>query len=291
MSSSSSYTHPPTDTDIVSVSALHLTATVGPDHWHRTRPQPVHLTVHLHLTPSYLNTPGQSDNVTDSLHYGHLVKAVETRVGKRSELASTHEEKEEDRGYASARALVEDVTDAAFEFVRDAMGRAGQTRGAMEAMIHAVRVVLELPKQILLARGFEIDLVTRASDWLSRSARGSGSGLGSGSGSTAGAVVRVRDLVLPVLIGVNPPERLAKQHVITHLTFFEAPHTNITDVPGPEGAPAPEAMMEIDYPSIVQQIATASHHTRSLVSFVPTDIDTLTGRSSLGVSHARKTRP
>ncbi|KAG8215356.1 tetrahydrobiopterin biosynthesis enzymes-like protein [Butyriboletus roseoflavus] len=180
-----------TPTDIITLSALHLAATVGPDHWHRTRPQPIHLTLHLHLTPSYLTTAGHSDNVTDSLHYGHLTKAVETRVHERT------------GGYPSPRALINDVTDAAFAFVRD----------APDEVIHAVRVVLQLPKQILLAEGFEVELTTRASDWAPPSG---------GSGSTAGAIVRVTDLVLPVLVGVNPPERLAKQRVITHLTFSEA---------------------------------------------------------------------
>ena len=217
----SSSTHP-IDTDTVSLAALHLAATVGPDQWHRTRPQPIQLSLHLHLAPFYLDTSGRSDDVADSLHYGHLAKAVERRVSARAA-----------DGYASASALVEDVTDAAFGFARDAVGRDGDAVGGV---VHAVRVVLSLQKQILLAGNFEVELTTRASDWMRAPS----------AISKAGAIVRVTDLILPVLIGVNPPERLDKQRVVTDLTFFEAAHT------GAEGG-------EVDYSAIVQQIATASH--------------------------------
>jgi len=103
-------------------------------------------------------------------------------------------------------------------------------------VVHAVRVVLSLPKQILLAGGFEVELIMRASDWTPPSGAPNTS-------SKAGAIVRVTDPVLPVLIGVNPPERLAKQRLVTDLTFFEAARTSV------EGG-------EVDYPAIVRQIAT-----------------------------------
>jgi dihydroneopterin aldolase len=222
----------PIDSDTVSLSALHLAATVGPDQWHRTRPQPIQLSLYLHLAPLYLDTPGRSDDVADSLHYGHLAKAVERRVDARAA----------DGYYASARALVEDVTDAAFAFARDAVGR---DLDAVGGVVHAVRVVLSLPKQILLARGFEVEFTTRASGALNTS-------------SKPGAIVRVTDLILPILIGVNPPERLAKQRLVTDLTFFEAARTSV------EGG-------EVDYPAIVRQIATASHSCPKVVR--PTLID------------------
>ncbi|KAI9457510.1 tetrahydrobiopterin biosynthesis enzymes-like protein [Boletus coccyginus] len=222
----SSSSHP-TDTDIVSLSALHFAANIGPDHWHRPRPQPVQLSLHLHLVPFYLDTSGRSDDVADSLHYGHLTKAVERRVGARAE-----------QGYASARALLNDVTDAAFEFAKEVVGKDADAVGS--GIVHAVRLVLSVPKQILLAGGFEVELTTYASDLTPRS--------GSGADTTsprAGAIIRVVNLILPVLIGVNPPERLAKQRVVTDLTFFEAARTCV------EGE-------EVDYPATVQQIATAS---------------------------------
>jgi len=201
------------DTDIVSLSALHSSATIGPDHWHRTRPQPVQLSLHLHLVPFHLDASGRSDDVADSLHYGHLAKAVERRVGARAE-----------QGYASARALLNDVTDAAFDFARGAVGKDAGADAA-GGVVHAVRVVLSLPKQILLAGGFEVELTTHASEWTPRSESESGSG--ADTSPKAGAIVRVVNLILPVLIGVNPPERLAKQRVVTDLTFFEAARTSI----------------------------------------------------------------
>lgn len=213
-----------TDTDIVSLNALHLAATIGPDHWHRIRPQPVELSIHLHLVPTYLDAPGRSDEVADSLHYGHLTKAVEKRVGAKTE-----------HGYPSARALLEDVADAAFGFVSDVIG-GDANADAVETVVPSVRAVLSLPKQILLAEGFEVELTTHAVEWALQS---------TGGKQRSAAIVRVTNLSLPVLIGVNPPERLAKQRVVTDLTFFEAPRTSA------EGG-------EVDYPAIIQQIATAS---------------------------------
>lgn len=221
----------PTDTDIVSLAALHLAATIGPDHWHRTRPQPIQLSLQLHLAPLYLDAPGRSDDVADSVHYGHLAKAVERRVGARAE-----------QGYGSARALVEDVTDAAFQFAWDAVGKEVDA-DAVGRVVHAVRVVLGVPKQILLTGNFEVELTTRTSDWISQSR--------TATGCKGSAIVRVTDLIFPVVIGVNPPERLSKQRVITDLTFFEATRSG-ADVDGKvEG-------VVVDYPAIVQQIATVS---------------------------------
>ncbi|KAG1851816.1 hypothetical protein C8R48DRAFT_612346 [Suillus tomentosus] len=165
----------PTTTDVVLVDTIQLTANIGADCWGRLREQPVSITVHLHLKPSFLEISGQSDNVLDSIHYGHLTKAV-------SALSAS---------YTDVRALVHEVTQKAFAL-------AGEN-------VDAVRVVVGLPKQILLANDFEIEVVTpRGKDSLQQAAK-----------------VSVKDLVMPVLIGVNPPERLAKQRVITNITFYE----------------------------------------------------------------------
>ncbi|KAG1799289.1 uncharacterized protein HD556DRAFT_1457741 [Suillus plorans] len=165
----------PTTTDVVLVDTIQLTANIGADCWGRLREQPVSITVHLHLKPSFLEISGQSDNVLDSIHYGHLTKAV-------SALSAS---------YTDVRALVHEVTHKAFAL-------AGEN-------VDAVRVVVGLPKQILLANDFEIEVITpRGKDSLQQAAK-----------------VSVKDLVMPVLIGVNPPERLAKQRVITNITFYE----------------------------------------------------------------------
>ncbi|KAG2078681.1 hypothetical protein BDR04DRAFT_1112826 [Suillus decipiens] len=185
----------PTTTDVVLVDTIQLTANIGADCWGRLREQPVSITVHLHLKPSFLDISGQSDNVIDSIHYGHLTKAV-------SALSAS---------YADIRALIHEVTQKAFAL-------AGEN-------VDAVRVVIGLPKQILLANDFEVEVITsRGQDSMQQAAR-----------------VSIKDLVMPVLIGVNPPERLAKQKVITNITFYEK-----------------SGMHQVDYPAIIKQISEAS---------------------------------
>ncbi|KAG1850214.1 Dihydroneopterin aldolase-domain-containing protein [Suillus subalutaceus] len=192
---------PTTTTDVVLVDTIQLTANIGPDCWGRLREQPVSITVHLHLKPSFLNISAHSDNVVDSIHYGHLTKAI-------SALSPS---------YADVRALVHEVTQKAFVL-------AGVN-------VDAVRVVIGLPKQILLANDFEVEVITpRGKDDLQQAAR-----------------VSVKDLIIPVLIGVNPPERLAKQRVITNITFYEK-----------------SGMRQVDYPAIIKQISNEIENTAYL---------------------------
>ncbi|KAG6861504.1 hypothetical protein C0995_015931 [Termitomyces sp. Mi166 len=181
-------------TDVVFIDTLHLSADIGPDCWGKTRPQPVQVSVYLHLRPSFLNASGTSDNVLDSVHYGHLCKAISTQVGGAS--------------FSGVEKFVSVVSQEAYTL-------AGQ-------VAQAVRVVVDLPKQILLAENFSIDITTSTSSTL-RS-------------------VFVRDLILPVLIGVNPPEREAKQKVITNIAFHERPSSSV------------DQRSLLDYPAIVAEI-------------------------------------
>ncbi|KAG1830682.1 hypothetical protein DFJ58DRAFT_873819 [Suillus subalutaceus] len=124
----------------------------------------ISITVHLHLKPSFLEISGQSNNVVDSIHYGHLTKAV-------SALSAS---------YTDVRALVHEVTRKVFALAAE--------------NVDAVRVVIGLPKQILLANDIEVEVITPGGKYsLQQAAR-----------------VSVKDLVMPMLIGVNTPERLAK---------------------------------------------------------------------------------
>lgn len=188
-------------TDMVLVDSLHLSANVGPDCWNRIRPQPIEITVFLHLQNGYLTAAGESDDVLDSIHYGHLSKAISTLV----------EGRPSDSPFDGVHGLIAAVTGEAFALAKTA---------ATE-----VRLVVELPKFILLAGGFSVDVTT---SYL-------------GTSGTAPRKVTIKDLVLPVLIGVNPPEREAKQRVVTNITFLEAP-----------GAHPP-----IDYPTIASRIIQA----------------------------------
>jgi len=69
----------------------------------------------------------------------------------------------------------------------------------------AVRVTVGAPKMILLAAGFSVD-ITIVNDQ---------------SKSVASKRVLIKDLVLPVIIGVNHAERKSKQRVKVNLIFHE----------------------------------------------------------------------
>jgi hypothetical protein len=80
----------------------------------------------------------------------------------------------------------------------------------------------------------------RASHWTPRES-------GTDMSSKGGAIVYVTDMILPVLIGVNPPQRLAKQRTMSS----PVSRSLRPPVPAPSG--------EVDCSEIVQQIVTASH--------------------------------
>ena len=210
-------------TDTVFVDSIQLTAAVSTDCWGRPKPQQVLASVYLHLKPSFLDACGTSDDVTDSVHYGHLTKAVSALIDEKAR-SGVH--------YVDVHALIADVTRAAFEL-------AGES-------VDAVRVVVDLPKQILLASGFSVEVTTPKMGESNPSEADNAGETASGVVAPT-TIVRVKDLVLPVLIGVNPPERLARQRVITNIMFSERPPYVGSALP--ESRPS-----EIDYPEIVQRL-------------------------------------
>ncbi|TFK72210.1 FolB-domain-containing protein, partial [Pluteus cervinus] len=161
--------------DSILIDTLHLSANIGLDCWRRSRAQPIGLSVYLLLPNGSLNIAGLSDDVEDSVHYGDLTKAIVKFV----------------EGYEPL-ALSSTVTSAA----------AGLTPSSIQ-----VRVVLHLPKYILLSPHFSVEVITP-----------SPSSIGSPDQTR---IVEVRDLDLPVIIGVNPPERQMKQRVKMTLIFRE----------------------------------------------------------------------
>ena len=170
---------PPSDTDTVFVDRLQVHANIGADCWAKARAQPAEISVFLYLRPAFLDRAGATDDVADSVHYGHLAKAIAALVDARGAAP-----------WAGAEGLADAVTEEAFALAGDACA--------------AVRVVVTLPKQILLAGDFAVEITTAAGEAGARSKK-----------------VEVRDLVLAAVIGVNPPEREAKQRVITNLVFYE----------------------------------------------------------------------
>jgi hypothetical protein len=69
-----SITTHPTDTDTVPLITFHPAATVGPTSGTAPACKP-HRSLHLHLSPFYLDMPGQSDDdIAGPLHYEHLAR-------------------------------------------------------------------------------------------------------------------------------------------------------------------------------------------------------------------------
>src|SRR5882762_6772047 len=167
--------------DVVFVNSLQASLNLGVDCWSKNRSQPACISVYLHLQQSFLDRAGKTDDVQDSVHYGHLAKAITMLI--------------EERGppFDGIRGVVEAITKEAFKLAGEA--------------VTEVRVVVDLPKLILLATGFSVDVVTSAPT-LHRDVP---------------TKVVVKGLTLATIIGVNPPEREAKQRVITNIVFHEKP--------------------------------------------------------------------
>ena len=175
-----------TASDVVFVDSLHVSANIGPDCWDRDRSQPIDISIYLHLKESYLDRAGASDNVLDSIDYSDLTKKVSNFIKAKSESDTPN--------FSCPDELIKAVTERAFDLAGDAAV--------------AVRVTVGAPKMILLAAGFSVDIVTIVNDQ-------------SKSTIIASKRVLIKDLDLPVIIGVNPAERKSKQRVKVNLIFHE----------------------------------------------------------------------
>ncbi|KAI0944395.1 hypothetical protein AcW1_002120 [Taiwanofungus camphoratus] len=178
-------------TDIVFIDSVELSANIGPDWWGRPRAQPVTVSVYLHLRQSYLDRAGETDNVRDSVHYGNLCKSI-TKLAEDPEARFNGP-----RGLARAVILV-------------ALQLAG------EAATQAC-VVVTSSKLVPLASEFVLEMTTPAPSAQNQECLET-------------VEVFVKQLVIPTIIGVNPPEREAKQRVITNIHVLEhSGHPNSTD--------------------------------------------------------------
>jgi len=186
--------------DVVFVDAIELSANIGADWWGRVRAQPVRVSVYLHLQPGYLDRAGLSDNVLDSIHYGHLSKVISTLVESTG------------ASFAGPHGLARAVAKSVFRF-------AG-------SVVSQTRVVVASSKLIPLASEFVLELTTPYSPE-------------EATRDLEKIQVSVNDLTLSTIIGVNPPEREAKQRVITNITICEN-----------SGATTP-----VDYPHLITTIA------------------------------------
>jgi dihydroneopterin aldolase len=139
------------------------------------------LSVYLLLKESYLDIAGKSDNVSDSINYSTLTEKVSTFFKEKSE--------SETPSFSGPDELIQAVSERAFDLAGEAAA--------------AVRVTMGAPKLILLASGFSVDVVITSTSTI------------------ASKRVSIKDLILPVIIGVNPAERKAKQQVKVNLIFQE----------------------------------------------------------------------
>lgn len=183
-------------TDAILLTGICAQATVGPDRWGKARPQPIKLTLRVYTS---LVTSGKTDNVTDSVHYGDLTKHIITRV--------------DDAVFDSLLALSNDVADLALADPR----------------VSAVEVSADAQNQFLLAASLGVDIAkTRKREPRLLSAPG-----GTASDSSAELAFdrptrsHLRNLSVATIIGVNPPERIAKQLVLIDLTFYDCDWTRI----------------------------------------------------------------
>jgi dihydroneopterin aldolase len=173
----------PKTTDLVFIDTLRVECNLGEDCWGRARAQPVEVTVYLHLKQSYLQKAGMSDDVLDSVNYGQLNKEISRLIRLKNEC--------DHPSFDGADDLIGAVTEKAFAL-------AG-------AAAEEVRVVLNVPKMVLLATGFLVDVTT----------------ISEPSVMVVEKKVFVNDIIIPVIIGVNPAERENKQRVVINLIFYE----------------------------------------------------------------------
>ncbi|KAF8518003.1 hypothetical protein BU17DRAFT_49322 [Hysterangium stoloniferum] len=181
--------------DCISLSALTLRAHIGADCWDRDRPQPVLLTVHVFtsLLPAAL-----SDDVTKTIHYGHLASAL-------------YDLEHPNRQFESLLHLAEAAADVVLR--------------NPDAPVTQVRIIAEAPKLLLHAKSLVADINEHS--------------------PSAPDTICINALSLPIIIGVNPQERLLKQIVTTSISFY------LVARPGPISEPKPVLFLHSDHISSI----------------------------------------
>ncbi|KIJ55359.1 hypothetical protein M422DRAFT_239978 [Sphaerobolus stellatus SS14] len=166
-------------TDAIVLADIPLAVRIGRDVWLRDRDQHVLVTVHASLS---LADAAVSDDVADTVHYGHLGSAIS--------VLST-------RQFESLLDLAENIATAVF--LNDEF-----------RPITQIRVEASAPKLLLHAESLHVDITCQREP-------------DSDSDSTRRDVVQIKNLTLPIIIGVNPPERLYTQRVFTTVAFYLDP--------------------------------------------------------------------
>ncbi|KZT05253.1 uncharacterized protein LAESUDRAFT_656143 [Laetiporus sulphureus 93-53] len=169
--------------DIVFIDSIQLSANMDADWWGRVRPQPVSVSVYLHLKPAHLDRAGTSDQVTDTVHYGDLCKNIIDRV-------------------ESPGAMFDGTTGLAYAVAQQAFLLSGP-------IATQVRIVVESSKYIPLAEEFAVEVTIPYRKNIEE------------RDHHDKIQVSIKNLSLSTIIGVNPPEREAKQRVLTDIIIHQ----------------------------------------------------------------------
>ncbi|ORX58203.1 Dihydropteroate synthase [Hesseltinella vesiculosa] len=170
--------------DKILIKNLTVRNVTGVDSWQRAKSQPVVISVWLYTD---ITAAGDTDHVTNSIHYGHVTKGI-------TKLAETNT-------YQSLEALAHAVVKLCCVHF-----------GAERTMVK-----VEQPKALLHAAASGIQLSRTRQDFSDEAVTDT---LGDVSKLGYEDMLFVKDLKLHTIIGVNPWEREEKQIVIVNLTIY-----------------------------------------------------------------------
>lgn len=209
----------PASPDIVFVRDLFVKALTGVDAWHRPEPQPVKISIWLRTSVAQA---GSTDHLAYSLNYAVITRKVTQMVEK------------------GRFKTLEDIAEHVARIVL------GDTVGGQWAKIQVCK-----PRALLRADASEIVITRQRIDNApvnplarNQSANKNGSGDNSSVVSLSGDkfdvvkvpdvvdTVRIHNLRLVTIIGVNTIERLHKQNVILDLTLYKTNNTRFGVEPG-----------------------------------------------------------
>lgn len=171
--------------DKILVKNLVLKNVAGVEAWQRLKSQPVVISVELYTD---ISAAGDTDHVTNTIHYGHVTKAI-TKLGETCTFQSLE-------GLAHA-------------VVRLCCVQFGAKR---------TQVTVEQPKALLHAAASGVKLTRAIEDFEDNKDLVETTGQVSGLG--VADEIFVRDLRLHTIVGVNPWEREEKQVVVINLKVY-----------------------------------------------------------------------
>lgn len=182
---------------IIHVRNLSSRAVVGTDAWGRRTEQPILISARVSLQEPF-ESAAKSDVVNKStVHYGMLSKAILKAVEHAAEL------------YKGREARVDFVVDTIWHALTGesfARIKDSSDEGVLDtALLQSLELTLMLPKGSLLGRGVSY---TYQQGFVEQ---------GGIVSTPSRQIMKIHDLQVPTLVGVNPNERLAKQVVVANI--------------------------------------------------------------------------